>query len=94
VEDITAVTLVEYPKIVYYKHFSGGVIFPIYEDYIVAHRLQLALIGLGKPQAFSDLLVAAVAINRGEELATRDRDFDVIAEAAGALGLRLKVTTP
>jgi predicted nucleic acid-binding protein len=70
------------------------VIFPIYEDYIVAHRLQLALIGLGKPQAFSDLLVAAVAINRGEELAARDRDFDVIAEAAGALGLRLRVTTP
>ncbi|AEA13004.1 putative nucleic acid-binding protein, containing PIN domain protein [Thermoproteus uzoniensis 768-20] len=47
-EDITAVTLVEYPKIVYYKHFSGGVIFPIYEDYMVAHRLQLALIGLGR----------------------------------------------
>lgn len=28
VEDITAVTLVEYPRIIYYKHFSGGVIFP------------------------------------------------------------------
>ncbi|MFZ8810548.1 MAG: hypothetical protein ACO2PN_20875 [Pyrobaculum sp.] len=50
-EDITAVTLVEYPKIIYYRHFSGGVVFPVYEDYIVAHRLQLALIGLGKPQA-------------------------------------------
>jgi predicted nucleic acid-binding protein len=90
-EDITAVTLVEYPKIIYYRHFSGGVVFPVYEDYIVAHRLQLALIG--KPQAFSDLLVAAVAINRGEELATRDGDFEVIGEAARAFGLLLKVAT-
>jgi len=70
------------------------VVFPVYEDCIVAHRLQLVLIGLGKPQAFSDLLVAAVAINRGEELATRDNDFDVIGEAARILGLLLKVTTP
>jgi len=92
-EDITAVTLVEYPKIIYYRHFSGGVVFPVYEDYIVAHRLQLALIGLGKPQAFSDLLVAAVAINRGEVLATRDSDFEVIGEAARVLGLLLKVAT-
>jgi hypothetical protein len=47
-EDITAVTLVEYPKIIYYRHFSGGMVFPVYEEYIVAHRLQLALVGLGK----------------------------------------------
>jgi predicted nucleic acid-binding protein len=40
------------------------------------------------------LLAAAVVINRGEELAARDRDFDVIAEDVGALGLRLRVTTP
>jgi predicted nucleic acid-binding protein len=52
----------------------------------VAHRLQLALIGLGKLQAFSDLLVAAVAINRGEVLATRSSDFEVIGEAARVLG--------
>lgn len=75
-------TLEEYPKIIYYRHFSGGVVFPVYVDYIVAHRLQLGLIGLGKPQAFSDLLVAGVAISRGEDLATRDRDFEVIGEAA------------
>ena len=67
-------------------------VFPVYEDYIVAHRLRLGLIGLGKSQAFSDLLVAAVAINRGEE-ATRDSDFEVIGEAARVLGLLLKVAT-
>jgi hypothetical protein len=69
------------------------VVFPVYEDYIVAHRLRLGLIGLGKSQAFSDLLVAAVAINRGEVLATRDGDFEVIGEAARVLGLLLKVAT-
>jgi predicted nucleic acid-binding protein len=37
--------------------------------------------------------VAAVAINRGEELATRDGDFEVIGEAARVLGLLLKVAT-
>jgi predicted nucleic acid-binding protein len=62
------------------------VVFPVYEDYIVAHRLQQTLVGLGKPQAFSDLLVAAVAINRGDVLATRDGDFEVIGEAARSSG--------
>ena len=27
-EDLTIATLVEYPKIIYYRHFSGGVVFP------------------------------------------------------------------
>jgi len=48
-EDITAVTLVEFPRIVYYKLFSGRVIFPIRHDFILAHRLQLGLLELGKP---------------------------------------------
>ncbi len=28
-EDITTVTFVEYPRIIYYKYFYGGIIFPI-----------------------------------------------------------------
>ena len=28
-EDITVVTFIEFPKIIYYKYFYGGVIFPI-----------------------------------------------------------------
>ncbi|MEM2027738.1 MAG: DNA-binding protein [Candidatus Bathyarchaeia archaeon] len=63
-EDITAVTLVEFPRIVYYKLFSGRVIFPIRHDFMLAHRLQLGLLELGKPHALSDLLVASIAINR------------------------------
>ena len=62
-EDITVVTLVEYPKIVYYKYFYGGVVFPIRQDFILAYKLQLELFKLGKPQAFSDLLGSVSSCN-------------------------------
>jgi len=55
-EDITVVTLVEYPRIIYYKHFYGGTIFPARQDFILTHKLQLELLKIGGPQAFSDLL--------------------------------------
>ncbi len=88
-EDITVVTLVEYPRIVYYKRFYGGVVFPVEQDYFTAHRLQLQLMRRGRPQAFADLLVASIALARGEKLVTMDRDFLFIAEAARELGYRL-----
>ncbi|MEM1990453.1 MAG: type II toxin-antitoxin system VapC family toxin [Candidatus Bathyarchaeia archaeon] len=91
-EDITAVTLVEFPRIVYYKLFSGRVIFPIRHDFVLAHRLQLGLLELGKPQALSDLLVASIAINREEELITRDQDLEVISNVAKRLGYEVKLT--
>ena len=90
-EDITAVTLVELPRIIYYKQFHGGIIFPIRDDFILAHRIQLELLRIGKPQAFADLLVASIALNRGEELVTRDRDFLDIRRAAVNLGYEMKL---
>jgi hypothetical protein len=33
---ITSITLIEYPKIIFYRKFIGNVEFPIKEDYIVA----------------------------------------------------------
>jgi hypothetical protein len=45
------VTFIEYPRIVYYKHFGGRVIFPMRGDYLLAHKLQLALLKIGGPQA-------------------------------------------
>ena len=90
-EDITVVTLIEYPKIIYYKYFYGGVVFPIRQDFILAHRLQLELLKIGKPQAFSDLLIAAIVINRDEELITRDQDFKYISDAAKMLRYSMKV---
>lgn len=90
-EDITVVTLVEYPRIVYYKHFRGNVVFPVEQDYLTAHKLQLQLLKKGHPQAFADLLIASIAVNRGEKLVTRDKDFRVIAEAASELGYELEL---
>ena len=90
-EDITAVTFVEYPKIVLYKHFYGGIVFPIREDFVTAHRMQLELLNTGSPQALADLLVAAIAINRDEEVVTRDKDFKYILEAAKRLGYDMKL---
>ncbi|MCE4608642.1 MAG: type II toxin-antitoxin system VapC family toxin [Caldisphaeraceae archaeon] len=91
IEDITVVTLVEYPRIVYYKHFQGNVIFPVEQDYLTAHKLQLQLLKRGQPQAFADLLIASITLNRGERLVTRDKDFRVIAEVASELGYEFEL---
>jgi len=37
--DVTAITLIEYPRTIYYKKFKGNVKSPTREDYILAHRL-------------------------------------------------------
>ncbi len=42
-ENITAITLIEYPKITHYRHFYGEVIFSIKQDYFLAHELRLKL---------------------------------------------------
>ncbi|WP_297470553.1 PIN domain-containing protein [Thermococcus sp.] len=81
-EDITGVTFVEFPQIVRYSKFSGNVLFPTLDDYILAHRLQEKLLKKGNPQGFADLLIASMCINRGEELITYDSDFLAIAEVS------------
>ena len=90
-EDITVVTLIEYPRIAFYKYFYGRIIFPTHYDYLLAYRLQLELIKLGRPQTFSDLIIASIAINREEELVTRDKDFKQISKAAEKLGLKMNI---
>ena len=89
--DITAITLIEYPRIIYYRKFEGNVEFPVRDDYILAHKLQLKPMEKGKPQQATDLIIAAIAVRLGEELATMDRDFEVIAEAARELGYMLRL---
>ncbi|RLG49838.1 MAG: hypothetical protein DRN96_08960 [Thermoproteota archaeon] len=43
-EDVTAVTFVEYPKIVYYKKFHGRILSPDIADFVLAHRTQSKLV--------------------------------------------------
>jgi len=82
-ENITGVTFVEFPQIIRYSRFSGNVLFPILDDYLLAHKLQEKLLKKGKPRGFADLLIATICINRGEELITYDSDFLAIAEVSG-----------
>jgi len=74
-EDITVVSIVEFPQILAYRKFSGRIIYPMPEDYELAYKLQLKLMKAGKPKPFSDLLIAAICINRNEELITDDACF-------------------
>lgn len=49
-------------------------------DQLRASSLQEKLRVLGKPMGASDLLIAAVCLNKDEELVTLDEDFLVIKE--------------
>jgi len=78
-EDITVVSIVEFPQILAYRKFSGRIIYPMPEDYELAYKLQLKLMKARRPKPFSDLLIASICINRNEELITNDEDFEDIA---------------
>ena len=41
-EDITVVSIVEFPQILAYRKFSGRIIYPMPEDYELAYKLQLS----------------------------------------------------
>jgi len=84
-ENITAVTFVEFPQIVHYKKFYGGIIFPDLQDFVLAHRLQSELIKRGKAKPFADLLISSICINREEELLTKDKDFFEIAKVSSLI---------
>jgi len=81
-ENITVVTLVEFPKISDYKLFRGKIYLPRVDEYVLAFELQRKLYRKGKPKAFSDLLIASISINRAEELVTRDKGFKDVAEVS------------
>ncbi|BAD84365.1 predicted nucleic acid-binding protein, containing PIN domain [Thermococcus kodakarensis KOD1] len=81
-ENITGVTFVEFPRIVRYSKFRGDVLFPVLDDFILAHKLQEKLLERGTPRGFADLLIAAICVNRGEELITHDSDFLEIAQVS------------
>ncbi len=79
-ENITEVTLVEYPPIINYQKFYGKVFVIERKDVLFSIELQRRLRVIGKPKPFADLLIAVICINRKEELITKDRDFLDIAE--------------
>ena len=90
-EDITALTLVEFPKVVSYERFYGNIVYPEEEDFELASKVQLELLNRGKPQDPVDVLIASIAVNLNEDLMTYDEDFLYIKEAMKSLGYDMKL---
>lgn len=81
-ENITVITVLEYPVILAYKKFYGKIYTLRQIDIELAINLQIKLRKLGKPKPIADLLIAAICINRNEELITKDKDFLDIAKVS------------
>lgn len=81
-ENITVVTLIEYPNVLEYAGFKGDIIFPTIKDYYTAYEIQKKLMKRGRMIGFADILIASMAINNDEELITDDGDFVDIAEVS------------
>ncbi|MEM1548885.1 MAG: DNA-binding protein [Thermoproteota archaeon] len=81
-EAVTIVTLIEFPSLLEYSKFQGSVVYPTRSDLDLAVELQIKMKNKGRLKPFSDLLTAAICINRNEELVTKDINFNEIAEAS------------
>ncbi len=89
-ENVTTIALIEYPPLRGYEKFQGTIYFASEDDQLLAATLQERLRRVGRPMSAADLLVAAICINRGEELVTRDEDFLALAEAEPSLRVRVE----
>lgn len=78
-DNITVITLIEYPMILEYKNFSGKVFYPDEKDFNLSPELQQGLRKEGRMKGASDL-IAAICINNNEKLLTSDRDFDDLSK--------------
>ena len=87
-DNITEVSAIEYPPILSYGKFSGKIFLIQRKDVLLALELQIKLRETGKPKGLSDLLIAAISINRQEELLSRDEDFEDIVKICN---LKLKI---
>jgi len=87
-ENITEVTLVEYPPIIDYPKFYGKILPIDRKDILLAIEIQRRLRTIGKQKPFADLLIASICINRNEELITKDKDFLDIAKVSN---LRVRI---
>ncbi|MBD3206316.1 DNA-binding protein [Candidatus Bathyarchaeota archaeon] len=81
-ENLTIVTVIEWPRILEYSRFSGNVLYPQTQDFQVAFEIQRNLISIGKMKGFADLVIAAICIRKDELLITKDSDFTDIASSS------------
>ena len=81
-QNISFITVIEYPMILEYEKFNGKVFYPDEKDFMLALELQMKLRKIGKMKNASDHIIAATCINNKENLMTNDSDFDAIADVS------------
>ena len=81
-ENVTEISVLEFPPILKYRKFSGKIYLVERRDFDLALKLQVKLRKAGMQKAVPDLLIASICINRNEELITRDEDFLDIAKVS------------
>jgi hypothetical protein len=74
-ENISAITLIEYPMISGYGRFSGKIFYPDKADFDLALELQERPREEGRMKGAADLIIAATCINNNEKLIANDSDF-------------------
>ncbi len=83
----TAINVIEFPLA---KEISTlNVIYPQPKDFKLAFILANKLLELGKPVPATDLIIAAVAINRKLLLKTKDKHFEWIKKVSPELLLEI-----
>ena len=83
---ITIYTVIEYPPSLLR---AVEVLYPDKDDYELAIKWQSKLRKIGNPLPAVDLIIAAIADNRGLKLVTKDRHFKYIKDIAPKLNLEL-----
>ena len=78
-ENITEISVLEYPPILKYRKFYGYI---KRSDLNLALKIQIKLRKIGNPKPIPDVLIAAICINRNKELITKDKDFLDIAKVS------------
>jgi hypothetical protein len=73
----TILNLIEFPKAL---ELNVRVIYPSRSDYNLALKLSTELLRKGKPVPAVDSTIAAIALNRGLRVITKDRHFLTIKE--------------
>jgi len=79
-ENVSIISVIEYPMILEYKDFYGKIFYPDADDFKLALELQSKLRRIGRMKSAADLIIAATCINNKEKLITKDSDFDDISE--------------
>lgn len=82
----TAFNVVEYPKAL---ERGVEVLWPERRDFVTAIEIMVGLLRRGTPLPAIDVLIAAMCVNRGLTLATKDEHFEHIRAVRRDFDLRL-----